>query len=88
MDAFSFAEELEEILDFYRDVHPVKLAVPNGVKVLDTMGAPAKLKSGRRITVDIYPVYLVVPRAREAELLKALGTEQKLEPMPRWDDSE
>ncbi len=75
-------EDLTEIPDFYRDVHPVKLKVPDGVKVLDCMTVPVKLKAGE-ITVDIYPLYLIVPRAAEGELLRALGAEQMLEPIPR-----
>ena len=82
------AEELEEILDFYRDVHPVKVKVPDGVKVLDTMAASVEPDEDGKITVDIYPKYLVVPRDRERGLLQALGAELKLPPMPRWKGSE
>ena len=46
------------------------------------MTVPVEPKGGE-ITVDIYPKYLVVPRAREGELLTALGAEQTLEPIPR-----
>jgi hypothetical protein len=73
-------EQMTDIRDFYRDVDPLKLKVPDGVKVLDAMTAPVEPKGGE-ITVDIYTKYLVVPRAREGELLKALGAEQKLEPI-------
>ncbi|NRB28915.1 MAG: hypothetical protein HRU37_14695, partial [Roseibacillus sp.] len=71
-------EQMTNIRDFYRDVDPLKLKVPDGVKVLDAMTAPVEPEGGE-ITVDIYTKYLVVPRAREGALLKALGAEQILE---------
>ena len=75
-------EQMTDIRDFFRDVAPVKMKVPDQVAVLDTMTVPVEPEGGE-ITVDIYPKYLVVPRAREGELLTALGAEQTLEPIPR-----
>jgi len=75
-------EQMADIRDFFRDVDPVKLKVPDGVKVLDSMTVPLEPSSGE-ITVDIYTKYLVVPNAREGELLKALGADLMLPPIPR-----
>ena len=66
----------------------MKVKVPDGVKVLDTMAASVEPDEDGKITVDIYPKYLVVPRDRERGLLQALGAELKLPPMPRWKGSE
>lgn len=74
-------EELENIPDFYRDVDSVEVKVPRGMKVLDTMGVPIEIKDGK-ITVDIYPTYLVVPRAQEKKFLSLLKARQLLAPLP------
>ena len=73
-------EELGEIPDFYRDVHPVTVQVPAGVQVLDTMTVPIE-PAPREITAELYPMYLVVPRGEEEQLLEALGAEQTLAPV-------
>lgn len=73
-------EDLGDIPDFYRDVNPVSLKVPDGVKVLDAMGAPAAVQDGR-VTVDIYQRFLVVPRLQEEKLLSALDAKQVLAPL-------
>lgn len=44
-------------------------------------GAPAEIK-GDEITVDIYPVYLLIPRSQEKKLLQTLGARQVLETIP------
>ncbi len=77
-------EELSDIPDFYRDVAPLKVRVPAGTVVLDTMGVPVE-RDGGRVTVDIYPTYLVVATADEPALLHSLGAEQVLEPLPAWN---
>lgn len=74
-------EELENIPDFYRDVDSVEVKVPKGMKVLDTMGVPIEIKDGK-ITVDIYPTYLVVPRAQEKKFQSLLKARQVLAPLP------
>ena len=74
-------EDLAEVPDFYRDAEPVKVSIPRGVKVLDAMRTPVKTRWGRA-AVGIYPMYLVIPRDREAKLLRALGAKRKLEPLP------
>ena len=76
-------EDLEEIPDFFRDVHPVKVRVPDGTMVLDTMGVPVEPDGNGRITLDMYPQFLVVEREREENLLQALGADLKLPPVPR-----
>ncbi len=74
-------EQLEEIPDFYRDVELVTVKVPEGVLALDNMGAPAAVKDGH-VDIDIYPLFFVVSRQREAAVLEHLGATQVLAPMP------
>ena len=64
------------------------MKVPDGVKVLDTMGVPVEPDENGKITVDMYQQFLVVERGREQEMLQALGAELKLPPIPRWEGSE
>jgi len=72
-------EELAAIPDYYRDVRAMAVKVPEGVKVLDTMGVPIESEAGK-VAADIYPIYLVTSRGKESGLLKALGARQTLKP--------
>ena len=49
--------------------------VPHDVEVLDTMAVPVD-PDGGKIAVDIYPIYLIVARDKESDLLKALRVTQ------------
>ena len=70
-------EELEYILDFYRDINSVEVKVPKGMKVFDIMGALTKIKDDM-LTVDIYPKYLVVRHEQVKNFLLELKARQIL----------
>jgi len=72
-------DDFKRVPVWLRDVHSVKVPLPAGVDVRDHMGAPLPAEDGP-VTVGADPVYLIVSRRREAELLRGLGAQLAVPP--------
>ena len=72
-------DDLNRVPAWLRDVHSVKVRLPDEVEVRDHMGAPLLIED-RTVAVGADPVYLIVSRPREPELLRSLGAQLAVPP--------